>query len=154
MVTGGSWELSGVSQQASIPWGVVQLPAGPNGVKSVFNGLTDAIYVKTPHQQEAWQLEKWLASSQSEHIMGSGGYVWPAIQSEDQSFTQYWQKKGIDVSPFLTARRVFDHPTAGRLEFAHHRLAVLDQPGMQLVVYTAAPGSNAVGRLETLWKRL
>ncbi len=101
MVTGGSWELSGVSQQASIQWGVAPLPAGPKGVMSVFNGLTDAIYAKTQHPQEAWQLEKWLGSAPSEHIMGSGGYVWPAIQSEDQSFTQFWQQKGIDVSPYL-----------------------------------------------------
>jgi transcriptional regulator with XRE-family HTH domain len=43
-----------------------------------------------------------------------------------------------DVSPFSTTRRVFNHPTAGRFELDHHRLAVLDQPGMQLVVYTAA----------------
>jgi transcriptional regulator with XRE-family HTH domain len=38
---------------------------------------------------------------------------------------------------FMTTRRVFDHPTRGRLELDHHRLAVLDQPGAQLVVYTA-----------------
>ncbi len=101
MVTAGSWELTQVSQQTSIPWGVAQLPAGPNGVMSVFNGLTDAIYVKTPHPKEAWELEKWLASSQSEHILGSGGFVWPAIKSEDQSFVQHWQQKGIDVSPYL-----------------------------------------------------
>jgi multiple sugar transport system substrate-binding protein len=101
MVSAGSWELSGVVQQASIPWGVAQLPVGPNGLMSAFNGLTDAIYVKTPHPKEAWELEKWLGSSQSEHILGSGGFVWPAIQSQDQSFVQYWQKKGIDVSPFL-----------------------------------------------------
>jgi multiple sugar transport system substrate-binding protein len=101
MIAQGSWELTGVAQQASIQWGVAPLPAGPNGVKSVFNGLTDAIYAKTPHPQEAWQLEKWLGSSQSEHIMGSGGFVWPGIQSEDQSFVQAWQKKGIDVSPYL-----------------------------------------------------
>jgi multiple sugar transport system substrate-binding protein len=101
MVTGGSWELTSVSQQMNQPWGVAQLPAGPNGVMSVFNGLTDAIYAKTQHPKEAWELEQWLASSQSEHIMGSGGFVWPGIQSEDQSFLQYWQKKGIDVSPYL-----------------------------------------------------
>jgi multiple sugar transport system substrate-binding protein len=101
MVALGSWELSGVSQQTKIPWGVAALPAGPNGVMSVFNGLTDAIYVKTPHPQEAWELEQWLGSAQSEHIMGSGGYIWPGIKSEDQSFLQYWQGKGIDVSPFL-----------------------------------------------------
>lgn len=101
MVTAGSWELTSVAQQTSIPWGVATLPAGPNGVMSAFNGLTDAIYVNTPHPKEAWELEKWLASSQSEHILGSGGFVWPAIRSEDQSFVQHWQQKGIDVSPYL-----------------------------------------------------
>lgn len=68
---------------------------------SVFNGLTDSVYAKTQHPQEAWQLEKWLGSAQSEHIIGSGGYVWPGIKSEDQNFLQAWQQKGIDVSAFL-----------------------------------------------------
>lgn len=51
-------------------------------------------------------------------------------------FAALWDAK--DVSPFVTTRRLFDHPTAGRLELDHHRLAVLDQPGMQLVVYTSS----------------
>jgi multiple sugar transport system substrate-binding protein len=101
MVTLGSWELSGLAQQTKLPWGVVELPAGPKGVESVFNGLTDAIYAKTSHPNEAWLLEKWLASAPSEHIMGSQGFVWPGIKSEDASFQQYWQQKGIDVSAFL-----------------------------------------------------
>ena len=60
-------------------------------------------------------------------------------------FAALWDAK--DVSPFFTTRRVFDHPIAGRLELEHHRLAVLDQPGMQLVVYTSAPGTAATRRL-------
>lgn len=106
MIAAGDWELSGVSQQTKIPWGVVELPAGPNGVVSVFNGLTDAVYAKTQHPQEAWELEQWLGSSQSEQILGSGGYVWPGVKSDDQPFLQAWQKKGIDVSPFLKEAQV------------------------------------------------
>jgi hypothetical protein len=49
-------------------------------------------------------------------------------------FTALWAAK--DVSPFASTRRTFQHPIAGHLELDHHRLAVLDQPGMQLVVYT------------------
>jgi transcriptional regulator with XRE-family HTH domain len=67
------------------------------------------------------------------------------LRSASPRFAELWDAK--DVSPFVTTRRVFDHPTAGRLELDHHRLAVLDQPGLQLVVYTAAPGSDAVERL-------
>jgi multiple sugar transport system substrate-binding protein len=101
MIVAGSWELTGVAQQANFPWGVAALPAGPKGVVSVFNGLTDAIYAKTQHPKEAWELEKWLGSPESEQIMGSGGYVWPGIQSVDQTFVQAWQKKNVDVSAYL-----------------------------------------------------
>ncbi len=58
------------------------------------------------------------------------------LQVASPRFAALWNAK--DVSPFSTTRRVFTHPSAGRLELDHHRLAVLDQPGMQLVVYTDA----------------
>jgi transcriptional regulator with XRE-family HTH domain len=67
------------------------------------------------------------------------------LRSSSPRFADLWDAK--DVSPFVTTRRVFEHPTAGRLELDHHRLAVLDQPGLQLVVYTAVPGTDAVERL-------
>ena len=58
------------------------------------------------------------------------------LRAASPRFAELWDAK--DVSPFSTTRRVFQHPVAGRLELDHHRLAVLDQPGMQLVIYTAA----------------
>ena len=30
-------------------------------------------------------------------ILGSGGYIWPAIKSLDPLFVQYWAKQGIDM---------------------------------------------------------
>jgi transcriptional regulator with XRE-family HTH domain len=56
------------------------------------------------------------------------------LQAASPRFAELWSAH--DVSPFVTTRRVFDHPVAGRLELDHHRLAVLDQAGAQLVVYT------------------
>lgn len=61
-------------------------------------------------------------------------------------FAELWEAR--DVAPFVSTRRGFDHPRAGRLELDHHRLQVLDQPGMQLVVYTSAPGTDGIQRLE------
>ena len=58
------------------------------------------------------------------------------LRTASTRFAELWDAK--DVAPFITTRRVFDHPTAGRFELDHHRLAVLDQPGTQLVVYTRA----------------
>ena len=68
------------------------------------------------------------------------------LRAASARFAQLWEAR--DVAPFLSTRRVFNHPRVGRLELDHHRLAVLDQPGMQLVVYTPAPGSAAIDRLQ------
>lgn len=67
------------------------------------------------------------------------------LTNESERFAQLWSAG--DVAPFNTTRRIFDHPVAGRLELDHHRLAVLDQPGMQLVVYTAIDGTDLAQRL-------
>lgn len=56
------------------------------------------------------------------------------LRRTSDRFAELWEAK--DVAPFATTRRRFDHPVKGMLELDHHRLAVLDQPGMQLVVYT------------------
>src|SRR5690606_13726758 len=61
-------------------------------------------------------------------------------------FAQLWTSG--DVAPFNPTRRILDHPVAGRLELDHHRLAVLAQPGMQLVVYTAVDGADLASRLQ------
>ena len=52
----------------------------------------------TKYPKQAWELEQWLGSAQSQKILGSGGYVWPAIKSLDPLFEQYWAKQGIDMS--------------------------------------------------------
>lgn len=54
----------------------------------------------------------------------------------NERFSTLWNAK--DVRLFASTRRVFNHPTRGTLVFDHHRLEVLDQPGLQLVVYTSA----------------
>ena len=97
----GSWNTSYIASQTNFPFGIAELPAGPHGRVSVFNGLADAISAKTQHPQEAWELFKWLASPQSQEIVANNGTVWPGVQGADQNFLQYWQQKGLDVSAFL-----------------------------------------------------
>ena len=101
MILAGSWNTSNVVQQSNFPFGIAPIPSGPQGRITVMNGLSDAIYAKTQHPQEAWELEKWLASSASQQIVTSGGYVWSGIESVAPQYQAFWQKKNIDVSPFL-----------------------------------------------------
>ncbi|HEX4253821.1 MAG TPA: sugar ABC transporter substrate-binding protein [Streptosporangiaceae bacterium] len=98
----GDWNTTEVKGAVSFPVGVTTLPSGPDGRVSVFNGLIDGLNTHTKYPKQAWELEQWLGSAQSQKILGSGGYVWPAIKSLDPLFQQYWQKNGIDMSAFLT----------------------------------------------------
>jgi transcriptional regulator with XRE-family HTH domain len=65
------------------------------------------------------------------------GDVVERLQTTSPRFAQLWNAR--DVAPFVTTRRVFHHPSLGHQELDHHRLAILDQPGSQLVVYTPVP---------------
>jgi hypothetical protein len=67
------------------------------------------------------------------------------LQSTSHQFRRRWAAH--DVAPFATTRRTFDHPLAGRLELEHQRMALLDQPGMILVVYVDAAGTDSIARL-------
>jgi multiple sugar transport system substrate-binding protein len=98
----GDWNTLSVKSSVTFPVGVATLPIGPDGRVSVFNGLIDGLNAHTPYPKQAWELEQWLGSPQSEAILGSGGYVWPAIKSLDPLFLSYWQKQGIDMQAFLT----------------------------------------------------
>jgi multiple sugar transport system substrate-binding protein len=98
----GDWNTGSVKASTTFPVGVMMLPAGPNGRVSIFNGLIDGLNSHTQYPQQAWELEKWLGSARSQAIMGSGGYVWPAIRSLDPLFLKHWQKQGIGMSAFLT----------------------------------------------------
>jgi len=66
------------------------------------------------------------------------GDVIERLEASSPRFAELWAAH--DVAPFVTTRRVFAHPAMGRLELDHHRLAVLDQAGAQLVVYTPVGG--------------
>ncbi|BDZ49564.1 sugar ABC transporter substrate-binding lipoprotein UspC [Frondihabitans sucicola] len=98
----GDWNTGSLAGLSDFHVGVIPLPIGPKGRISVINGLTDGIASNTRNPEAAWRLVQWLGSEKSQRIMGSGGYIWPAIEKLDPLFQSYWKKKGVDVTPFLT----------------------------------------------------
>ncbi|WP_413991275.1 ABC transporter substrate-binding protein [Labrys okinawensis] len=97
----GSWKISFYGNNAKFKVGYALLPTGPQGRRTMFNGLADGIWTGTKHLEESWQWVKFLASPACEKIVGASGVVFPAIAeaaklSQDTSF-----KKGWDVSAFL-----------------------------------------------------
>jgi multiple sugar transport system substrate-binding protein len=96
----GSWMIGDFANNATFPFGFARLPEGPEGRKSMFNGLADSIWTGSKHQEEAWQFLKYLASAECADTVGTFGVVFPAQQSAVDKAVEAYQAKGLDVSAF------------------------------------------------------
>jgi multiple sugar transport system substrate-binding protein len=99
MNANGSWMI-GTFLNSDFPVGFARLPEGPEGRKSMFNGLADSIWVGSQHQEEAWQWVKYLASEACQMVVGESGVVFPAIPAAVDATLAMRAESGVDVSAF------------------------------------------------------
>jgi multiple sugar transport system substrate-binding protein len=97
----GSWMINWYADNAKFDKGFAPLPKGPDGRKSMFNGLADSIWVNSKHKEEAWKWVKFLGSKDGQMIIAGYGVVFPAIPDAAKKAEEVMSKKGMDVSPFL-----------------------------------------------------
>lgn len=100
LTTDGSWTIGDYLTKSSFKVGFAPLPAGPEGRKSMFNGLADSIWVGSQHQEEAWQWVKFAASKTCADIVGGFGVVFPAQQSGVDAALAKRAADGVDVTAF------------------------------------------------------
>ena len=100
LVTDGSWMIGQYDSNSPFEVGIAKLPVGPEGRKTMFNGLADSIWVGSQHQEEAWQWVKFLGSADCQNIVGAAGVVFPALQSGVDAAVETYESRGIDVTPF------------------------------------------------------
>lgn len=100
MTINGSWQI-GTFLGSDFNVGFGRLPAGPEGRKSMFNGLADSIWVGTEHLEESWSWVKFLASADCQNIVGESGVVFPAIPEAASMSQQMRADAGVDVSAFV-----------------------------------------------------
>lgn len=102
MLPHGSWMIKWFKDNAKFDVGFALLPAGPNGRKSMFNGLADSIWTGSKKQEQAWKWVKFLGSPACQNIVGSYGVVFPAVKSGVDAALQVYKKNGLDVTAFTT----------------------------------------------------
>ena len=100
MTTDGSWMIGFYSTIEDKNVGFARLPIGPEGRKSMFNGLADSIWSGTEHPEAAWEWVKYAASPACEAIVGSYGVVFPATEEGVQNALDVYNERGLDVSAF------------------------------------------------------
>jgi multiple sugar transport system substrate-binding protein len=96
----GSWMISSYKGNSKFEIGFAQLPVGPAGRKTMFNGLADSIWVGSKKQKEAWQWLKYMGTAACQDVVGSFGVVFPAIPSAVNKALGAYKSKGLDVSAF------------------------------------------------------
>lgn len=109
----GSWMLSWFQDNATFPWGVAPIPAGPEGRKSMFNGLADSIWSGSKNQEAAWKWVKFLGSTECQTIVGKSGVVFPARPEAVEAAIAKHEADGLDVSAFTdvaTPETTFPYP--------------------------------------------
>ncbi len=100
MIFDGSWMIGYYRDNSKFPIGFAQLPIGPKGRKTMFNGLADSIWVGSKHQKEAWQWLKYMGSAACQNVVGTYGVVFPAISTGVKNALATYKSKGLDVSAF------------------------------------------------------
>lgn len=70
------------------------------------------------------------------------------LSTRSDVFRRLWGAHDVRTHGAGTKR--FHHPVAGELVLAYQELAVTDQPGLMMLVYTAEPGSPSAERLRLL----
>jgi multiple sugar transport system substrate-binding protein len=100
MIFDGSWTIGSYKGNSKFDIGFAQLPVGPAGRKTMFNGLADSIWVGSKHQKEAWQWLKYMGTAACQDVVGDFGVVFPAIPSAVGKALKAFKGKGVDVSAF------------------------------------------------------
>jgi multiple sugar transport system substrate-binding protein len=100
LTSDGSWTIGDYVKNSKFKLGWAPLPKGPQGRKSMFNGLADSIWVGSKNQDAAWQWVKFAASKTCEDIVGGTGVVFPAIKSGVDASLAKRKADGHDVSAY------------------------------------------------------
>jgi multiple sugar transport system substrate-binding protein len=99
VVFDGSW-MKGFYADQAFPIAFKTLPAGPMGVKSFFNGITDSIWKGSKNQEQAWQWVKYLGSPEAQAVVGTFGVVFPATQPGLDNSIKVFTVKKLDITAF------------------------------------------------------
>ncbi|MUM16066.1 sugar ABC transporter substrate-binding protein [Mycobacterium sp. CBMA271] len=97
----GTYNLAQIQQNATFPWGVAMMPAGPDGRVSVTNGIVAAANSSSAHPEAAQQVLAWMGGADGNSFLGRDGSAIPAVLTARDPYFQYWAGKGVDVAPFF-----------------------------------------------------
>lgn len=113
MAPQGSWTIASLKDTAPGPFGFAPMPTGPEGRRSMMNGLADSIASTTQHPDEAWKWVRYLGSAACQDVVGQSAVVFPALPSGTDAAIAKLKADGIDPNAFTEiakAETTFGYP--------------------------------------------
>lgn len=101
LITDGSWRIGTWASSKAQKFAFAPLPKGPEGQKTIINGLAPSITATSKNPDAAWSWVKFLTSDKCQSIIASEAVVFPSIPAQSQAAAKVHKDKGIDVSAFL-----------------------------------------------------
>ncbi|GIH25062.1 sugar ABC transporter substrate-binding protein [Acrocarpospora phusangensis] len=100
LVPDGSWRIGTWAGSTEQKFAFAPLPAGPQGRKTIINGLAPSITAGTKHPDEAWQWVSFIGSPACQDLVAKRAVVFPAIKTAATTAAETHRAKGVDVSAF------------------------------------------------------
>ncbi|WP_136194466.1 ABC transporter substrate-binding protein [Actinomyces procaprae] len=101
LVPDGSWRINTWAGSEAQEFAFAPLPKGPEGRKTIINGLAPSITASSKHQDEAWQWVKYLTSEACQSVVAQEAVVFPSITAQSEAAAKAHEDAGVDVSAFL-----------------------------------------------------
>jgi multiple sugar transport system substrate-binding protein len=111
----GSWMIRGYKDGSKFDIGFAPVPKGPEGRRSMFNGLADSIWTGSKHPDEAWKWVQYLGTSECQTMVGNAAVVFPARPEAVEAAVAAHKANGLDVTAFkmlATPETTFPFPIA------------------------------------------
>ncbi len=111
----GSWMIRWYKDNSKFDIGFAPVPKGPEGRRSMFNGLADSIWSGSKNPDQAWKWVQYLGTSECQTIIGNAAVVFPARPEAVDAAVAAHKTNGMDVNAFkmlATPETTFPFPIA------------------------------------------
>ncbi|MDO5048496.1 MAG: sugar ABC transporter substrate-binding protein [Actinomycetaceae bacterium] len=101
LITDGSWRIGTWANSENQDFKFAPLPTGPEGQKTIINGLAPSIVKSTKNADAAWEWVKFLTSEDCQTIVAESAVVFPSIPAKAEAAAAKHEENGVDVSAFV-----------------------------------------------------
>ena len=89
-----------------VDWGMAPVPAGPDGVVSVVDGVAAAANAASTNPEATAEVVRWIASPDGQAALASHGIGVPAATGAQELFLQSWADRGVDAAAVVGTEEV------------------------------------------------